>query len=294
MHYNGPIVRPQTDADSLFIEVTVGCTHNRCKYCNFYDGYPFSVAPIAQIEADLIEASKRYPNARKIWANGGNPYALSADKLIAIGTLIKQYFPNSRISTYARVDDITRKSVEEIRQVKDAGFEDLLIGFETGDDEVLAYVNKGYAAEDILTGCKRLEEAGVDYRMIYLGGLAGQGNCKESARKTARLLNQLHPYLIYLNSVSILPGTQLYKDREAKRFYEAGEKELMEELIELLEHMENDIYVFAAPNTTPMSLFVNLQENKPELLAKMRRLADSMAGSQGEEMAGRRKKSTSI
>ena len=118
MHYNGPIVRPQTDADSIFIEVTVGCTHNQCSFCNFYEGYPFSVASMQQIEEDLIEASRRYPAAKKIWANGGNPYALGTERLATIGRLIKTYFPESRISAYARVTDLTRKSVEEMRLLR--------------------------------------------------------------------------------------------------------------------------------------------------------------------------------
>lgn len=276
MHYNGPIVRPQTDADSLFIEVTVGCTHNSCTFCNFYHGFPFSVAPLEQIEADLKEAHRKYPWAKKIWANGGNPYALSTEKLAAIAKLIKKYFPRSRISTYARVDDLTRKSVDEMTYLKELGFEDLVVGFECGDDEILRNVNKGYTVADILSGCKKLEQAGVDYRMIFLGGLAGKGKCEESAKKTAALLNQLHPYLLYLNSVSILPGTKLYDDWKNGRFQEAGEGELVQELIALLEHMENDIAVFAAPNTTPFSFFVDLQPNKCEILKYMSEYVDSI------------------
>ena len=294
MHYNGPIVRPQTDADSLFIEVTVGCTHNSCTFCNFYDGYPFAVASFTQIEEDLIEASRRYPNAKKIWANGGNPYALHTEKLIEVGKLIKKYFPESRISTYARVDDLLRKSVEEMRQLKEYGFEDLVIGFETGDDEALAYVNKGYTSEDILTGCKRLEEAGVDYRMIFLGGLAGKGNCERAALKTADLLNQLHPYIMYLNSVSILPGTKLYEDTRNGIFKEAGERELVMEFITMLRNMKNEIAIFAAPNTTPFSFFVDLQSTKEELLAQMQEFADRLDDEDEKRMSKQRSTKGSV
>lgn len=288
MHYNGPIVRPQTDADSIFIEVTVGCTHNQCSFCNFYEGYPFSVAPLEQIEEDLIEASRRYPNAKKIWANGGNPYALGTERLARVGKLIKKYFPEGRISTYARVTDLVRKSVEEMKLLKECGFEDLVVGFETGDDEALAYANKGYTSADILSGCKKLEEAEVDYRLIFLGGLAGKGKCEESAKKTAHLLNQLHPYLMYLNSVSVLPGTKLYKDRETGLFQEAGERELVSEFITMLERMEHEIAIFAAPNTTPFSFFVDLQSQKQELLEFMRTYIDKLDKQQEEQLAKQR------
>ena len=109
-----------------------------------------------------------------------------------------------------------------MRRLKEVGWEDLVIGFETGDDDALLHVNKGYTAADVVTGCKRLEEAGVDYRLIFLGGLAGKGRCEASALKTAEILNQLHPYIMYLNSVSIMPGTRLYEEKEQGLFQEAG------------------------------------------------------------------------
>lgn len=288
MHYHGPIVRPQTDADSIFIEVTVGCTHNQCSFCNFYEGYPFSAVPLEQIEEDLIEASRQYPAAKKIWANGGNPYALGTERLAQIGKLMKKYFPESRISAYARITDLTRKSVEEMKLLRACGFEDLVVGFETGDDEALAYVNKGYTSADVLSGCKKLEEAEVAYRLIFLGGLAGKGKCVESAKKTAHLLNQLHPYLLYLNSVLILPGTKLYEDRECGIFQEAGERELVLEFITMLERMEHEIKIFAAPNTTPFSFLVDLQPRKQELLAFMRNYIDGLDEKQEERIAKQR------
>ena len=115
MHYHGPIVRPQTDADSIFVEVTVGCTHNNCTFCNFYDGYPFRVAPLSQVEADLQEAAANFPHAKKVWASGGNPFALSVNKLATLAKFFKKYLPEAIISTYARVDDITSKSVDDLK-----------------------------------------------------------------------------------------------------------------------------------------------------------------------------------
>ena len=85
MHYNGPIVRPQTDAYSIFLEVTVGCTHSHCKFCNFYQGYPFQVASFEQIEEDLQEAAAYAPHAKHVWASGGNPFALGVEHLAKNG-----------------------------------------------------------------------------------------------------------------------------------------------------------------------------------------------------------------
>lgn len=95
MHFHGPIVRPATDANSLFIEVTAGCSHNSCAFCNFYEGTPFWVAPLSQIEEDLQEAKENWPDARDIWASGGDPFVLSTEKQIAVWDLIRKYYPDA-------------------------------------------------------------------------------------------------------------------------------------------------------------------------------------------------------
>lgn len=276
MHYNGPIVRPQTDADSLFVEVTVGCTHNSCTFCNFYDGFPFRMAKLAQIEEDLQEAKREYGSVERIWASGGNPYALATAKLADVGRLFQKYFPEAKVSTYARVDDLCRKSVDEMKLLKSLGFGDLVVGIESGDDDVLSHTNKGYTAADIIEGCSRLEAAGVAYRVIYLGGLAGKGHGVESARRTTALLNRLHPYFMYLTTVSVLPGTKLYEERERGEFIEEDEKERLTEFITLLDEMKNDIGVFAAPNTTRFSFNIDLQKEKSAVIEKMRLIRDSL------------------
>ena len=244
MHYNGPIIRPHTEANDLFVEVTVGCTHNSCTFCNFYRDYPFRVAPIEQVEADLREARRYTSDPGRIWASGGNPYALSTERLAALGGLFKQYFPKTPLATYARVDDLARKTVEEMEYLRNLGWDDLVIGIESGDDAVLRHVNKGYTAADILEGCCKLEQAGVRYRVIYLGGLAGKGRGVETAHRTAGLLNQLHPYYLFLTTVFVLPGTKLYEERACGEFIEMGERERLDEFITLLEEMQNDIRVF--------------------------------------------------
>ncbi len=178
-------------------------THSSCTFCSFYDGYPFRVADWKQIEEDLQEASAVYPHAKKVWASGGNPFALSVDKLKRFADLTKEYLPESKIGTYARVDDLYHKSAEDIHMLHEAGYDNLVLGIESADDDVLSHVNKGYIAEDILRECKKLEEAGMPYRIIYLGGLAGAGKGEESAGRTAAVLNQLHPYYMFLTTVAI-------------------------------------------------------------------------------------------
>lgn len=269
MHFHGPIIRPQTDAASLFIEVTAGCSHNACTFCNFYQDTPFMVAPLSQIEADLKEAKRDWPDAKHIWASGGNPFVLSTEKQIEVWDLIKRYYPDARISTYAIISDFKNKSVEDIRKIKEHGLDEIMIGIETGDDEVLRFVNKGYTAADILEAGRKMDEAGITYRMIYLGGLAGKGKLVESAKRSARIFNQIHPYYMMLTNVSVLPGTKLFEQMQAGQWTEASEKERIEEIRTLLAELQIPITINSGTSTTTVRFEVKLPEEREQILAQL-------------------------
>lgn len=269
MNFHGPIIRPQTDANSLFIEVTAGCSHNSCTFCNFYKDTPFWVAPLSQIEADLKEAKSKVSNVDKIWASGGNPFVLSTEKQIKVWDLMKRYYPNSRISTYAIITDFRNKSVEDIRRIKEHGLDEIMIGIETGDDEVLKAVNKGYTSTEILEACEKMDKAGMTYRMIYLGGLAGSGKLEESARKSAKIFNQIHPYYMILTNVSILPGTPLYMQMINGEFKEASEKERLKEMRELIANLNIPITVDSATAASSIFFVANLPKDKEKVVSQL-------------------------
>lgn len=274
MHFHGPIIRPQTDVNSLFIEVTAGCTHNSCTFCNFYKDTPFMVAPMEQIEADLKEAKREWPDAKNVWASGGNPFCLSTEKQIAVWDLMKSYYPDARISTYASVSDFKRKSVDDIRRIKEHGLDEIMIGIESGDDEVLEHVNKGYTAADILEAGAKMDEAGITYRMIYLGGLAGKGKLVESARKSAKIFNQIHPYYMMLTNVAVLPGTKLYNEMLAGEWTEATEKERIEEIRTLIDELEIPITVNTLTSASAVNFVVSLPDEKEEILEQLDEVID--------------------
>lgn len=269
MHFHGPIIRPPTDAASLFIEVTAGCSHNACTFCNFYKDTPFMVAPLSQIEADLKEAKRDWPDAKNIWASGGNPFVLSTGKQIEVWDLIKRYYPDARISTYAIISDFKNKSVEDIKKIKEHGLDEIMIGIETGDDEVLRFVNKGYTAADILDAGRKMDEAGITYRMIYLGGLAGKGKLVESAKRSAKIFNQIHPYYMMLTNVSVLPGTNLFEQMQAGQWVEASEKERIEEIRTLLAELQIPITVNSGTSTTTVRFEVKLPEERQQILSQL-------------------------
>lgn len=294
MHYNGPIVRPQTDANSVFIEVTIGCSHDGCTFCNFYNEFPFRVAPLEHVEADLKEASIRWPDAKNVWASGGNPYALSTNKLARLAELFRQYMPQAKISTYAHIKDLLRKSVDDMKYLKNLGFGDLVIGVESGDDDVLKDTNKGYTSADILEGCHRLDKAGVSYRIIYLGGLAGKGKGVESAIKSAGIINQINPYYMYLTTASVLPDTKLYEQMINGEFVEESEKERLEEFHMLITLMDKEIGVFSQTSTVTVPFVCQLPRDKERVLTILEQAINSITDEDEKRILDYRRKMTTV
>ncbi|WP_170000531.1 radical SAM protein [Campylobacter sp. RM9328] len=244
-----------------------GCSHDQCTFCNFYKGYPFRAAPLSQIEEDLKEASKIRPNAKIIWASGGNPYTLNTNKLLQIAELFKKYLPKATTTTYAHIKDIKKKSLEEIKQLKEAGFVELVIGVESADDEVLKAVNKGYTAADVLEQCTKLEAAGVEYGLIYLSGLSEAGKNLQSVRTSLKTINKLSPIRIYYTTVAVVPDTKMYEDVRSGKFKEAGELERIEEMREFVAGTKIETEIYALTSTNAVPLVANMPEDRDAVLA---------------------------
>lgn len=265
MHFTGTIWRPPYEAASLLLEVTAGCSHHRCKFCTLYHDlpFPFRISPLEDIEADLLEAqtSIHSPLVKlsatlqghavpagfsRAFLVGANPFVLQAERLLEIARLVKQYFPAIHsIGCFARVTDVALKTDEELAQLQEAGYDGITIGVETGDGPSLSFMNKGYAPEDILLQCRRLDRAGIGYHFFYLTGIAGAGQGERSAIASAALFNQLHPKRIGASMLTIYPDSQLYQEIQAGTWSEAGELEKFTELKVLISHLDIPV-VFAA------------------------------------------------
>lgn len=266
MHYSGPVVRPPHEANSVLLEVTVGCTHNQCRFCTFYRDTKFKIAPMSQIEEDLKEAKRINPNAKRVYAVGGDPFSMSVSRLQAIGSKIKEYLPKANIGMYARITSIKNKSVEELKELRAVGINDLVIGIESGDDDVLKMVNKGYTSEEIIQECLKLEAAGISYRVIYLGGLAGHGKGEKNAIKTANVFNQLNPTFMYLTTVTIFNDTDMYKDIINGSFIEATEQERIQEIMTLIQNLKKNITIDGRSVSNPIHFRIELPEDKEAIL----------------------------
>lgn len=292
MHYTGTIWRPPYEADSLLLEVTSGCTHHSCKFCTLYHDLPFQfrMSPMDDIESDLLEVQVlRYNPAsiltnrlrglsrpqpiRRVFLTGANPFVLKTDKLLTIAALIRSYLPSvESIGCFARITDSVNKTDDELLQLRQAGYNRLTIGVETGDDTALSFMRKGYTSQDILKQCKRLEQAGIAYGFFYLTGISGKGNGEAGAKASADVFNQLHPFLIGPNMLTIYPESDLYQEIQKGNWEEEGELEKYRELRVLVENLNITTCFAAMGASNAYQLQGHLPEEKEKLLETLDRI----------------------
>lgn len=283
MHYTGTIWRPPYEAASLLLEVTAGCTHHKCKFCTLYKDLPFKfrLSSVEDIKADLQEAQAVYRlwnqrDAKRVFLTGANPFVLSYDKLAAIAELIHRYLPSVKsIGSFARITDIAPKTDEELTKLCTMGYDGLTIGIETGDDNALEFMNKGYASSDILTQCLRLDRAGIRYSFFYLTGISGAGRGETGTRLTADICNQLHPTLIGANMLTIYPDSELFEEINSGNWKGENELEKYREIKTLIEHLNITIAALGASNA--FQLQGELPEDKEKLLSALHEIISNVS-----------------
>lgn len=270
MHYIGTIWRPPYEAASLLLEVTAGCTHHSCKFCTLYDDLPFSfrMSPLEDIESDLLEAQvwstdpiemlsarlqglTRPSPIRRVFLVGANPFVLKFHRLKTIAELIQQYFPTvESIGCFARITDIALKTDEELGELQRLGYKGITIGVESGDDEALAFMNKGYEAKAIVDQAKRLDDAQISYNFFYLAGISGAGHGIRGAERSADVFNMTHPRIIGSSMLTVFPESKLYQEIQKGNWREESELEKLAELKTLIEKLtiETQILTDGASN----------------------------------------------
>ncbi|SMC18535.1 Radical SAM superfamily protein [Clostridium acidisoli DSM 12555] len=259
MHYTGTIWRPPYEASSLLIEVTAGCTHHKCKFCTLYDDLPFKfrMSPLKDIEEDLAEVQAEWHSeeVNRVYLTGANPFVLKFERLKEIANLIHKYLPNCQtIGCFARVTDITLKTSDELKALHKLGYDGITIGVETGDGEILEFMNKGYPPEEITTQSHRLDDANIKYNYFYLAGISGAGRGKIGALETAKVINQTHPQIIGSSMLTIYPKSELFAEIQAGNWSEETELEKLEELKTLIVNL--NIPTFFATLGASNAIFV--------------------------------------
>ncbi len=291
MHFTGTVYRNPYWPTWPLLEITQGCTHNRCKFCTMYRDVPFRMTPMEWIEEDLRELAQSDPGATTIQLLSANPLVLTFDRLAPILEMIRRYLPKME-SVYlaGRVSDLKNKTVDELKKLKELGMKEISLGVESGDDWTLDRIGKGYHAVDVLEQCHKLEEAGIAYWMTFLNGVAGRSHSREHAIHSAEIFSQCRPMVVGTGGLTLFPGTPLLEEAKSGAFDPLSEKEMLEELRIFVENLNVDC-AFITHHTVAANLTgPGFLRRKDRILAA---LDDAIAHGDQERLAAfRRNKQT--
>lgn len=275
LHFTGQIWRPPYEASSQLLQVTCGCTWHKCKFCSLYHGTPFRMSPLSEIEEDLKIIEKWQPHARRVYLTGGNPFALSYNKLMDIAILLRKYLKDLvSFGMFARVTDISSKSIEELRSLRHMKLDNINIGVETAHNATLERMNKGYSSDDIIEQLSKLAEAGIRYNIVYLNGLGGKDKGKESAIVTAETLNKLNPFIINIVSLTIFPESQLFQEIQNGSYEEEPEIERLYEVRTLINNLQINTNILSNHVSNTVPLIGQLPKDKSFLIKELDKAID--------------------
>lgn len=238
MHYEGKIYRPWPEADSLLLQVTIGCSNNKCTFCSMFDDKRFRVRPLEDVFSDIDEARRKYRSVRTIFLIDGNVMVMKTEELRQVLNKLTETFPElEKISLYSSFNDLRRKSVEELRQLREAGLSMAYIGLESGDPEVLRKVRKGMTPAQAIEGMEHAKAAGIRVLASFIFGLGGRERSTEHIKATTALLNILQPEEIAPMALAIQPGTELERELQRGEFTMPTPSQVLAEEEYLLENM---------------------------------------------------------
>jgi len=269
MQYEGTTYRPPPEADTPLLQVTVGCAHNRCTFCDMYRDVTFRRIPMDQIEADLKELRGIFPKSERIFLVNGDAFVLKTSALKEITEKINRIFSKCRtISMYASIRDIKAKSDHELIELRNLGINDLYVGVESGWDEVLEHINKGHSVAEATQQLDRLHRAGINHIANLMLGVAGIGNGLENAHLTAEFLNQTRPNLIWVGTLAVFEGTELHTEMAQGTFIPATELEILEEEKALINAIELDnVRFYGVHPTNTVRISGRLPQDKQRMIA---------------------------
>jgi len=231
MHYQGTVYRPPSEAGSILLQVTIGCSHNKCTFCGMYKGQRFSITPEKIVFADIDYAARHFSHARRLFLCDGDALILPHNRLRAILARIQERLPQiSRVGIYANYKSLKAKTVEELEELRRLGLGIAYMGLESGDDQTLAAINKGAIAEDMITMAGKAKAAGIKLSVTVLLGIAGSERSLVHAEETGRALSAIDPEYVGALSLMIEPQTKLYADIQAGRFVVPGPLAILGEL----------------------------------------------------------------
>lgn len=275
MKYEGNVIRPPSEAYSLLLQVTVGCSHNKCTFCSAYKGEKFRIKSREEILEDILEASQ-YRRVERVFLCDGDALIIPQPRLVEILELIRKHIRGvERVGLYANAKSILRKSVEELRQLKDLGLGICYLGVETGNEDILKAIHKGVTYDQMVAAGRRIKEAGIDLSATILLGIGGVEKSVEHALDTARILTDMDPDYVGALTVMVVPGTPLHDDYVAGRFVLPDTFGFLKELGLIIAHSNFTNCFFTANHASNyLPIRARMPEEKEATVAMIQRVID--------------------
>ncbi len=247
MHYEGTIIRPPSEADSILLQVTLGCSHNKCAFCGTYPDKRFTIKPDEIIMADIAYAAKHFKRQRRVFLCDGDALIIPQKRLVRILEEIRDQLPwVTRVGTYGNTKSIGMKTVEELKELKELGIGIIYMGLETGDDETLKAINKGANSEKMIRMGQRVVQSGIRLSVTVLLGIAGPERSEIHAKETGRVISAIDPDYVGALSLMLIPGTSMHTDYERGDFQLLGPTEMLKELRTMIAHTDLSAGLFHA------------------------------------------------
>ena len=277
VQYEGRVFRPPSEAYSLIVQVTIGCSHNKCTFCDMYKEKRFRVRPIDEVKADFDEARRTYKQIDRIFLADGDALMCRPEHLAEILRYIRQVIPEcERVTSYGSPASILCKKQEDLNELHRLGLQMVYLGLESGSDEVLRRVNKGETADEIVRAGLMVKEAGIKLSVTAIAGLGGDALSEEHAMKTAEALSRMKPEYIGLLTLLFEQETPLMRDWQEGRFHLLSPTEIAAETLTLLEHIDCEGSVFRANHASNyVNLAGTLNRDREGMIARLR---EALAG----------------
>jgi radical SAM superfamily enzyme YgiQ (UPF0313 family) len=239
MRYQGTVIRPPSEAESYILQITYGCSHNRCAFCGTYPDKPFRVRPAAEVLEDIAAAGSLIPDTRRVFLADGNALVLGTERLVEILDALAAAFPLlRRVGIYASARDILAKSDAELGELCRRKLEVVYLGLESGNDEVLRRMHKDLTAAEMVAAVAQLKRVGMRASVIAILGLGGRELSAEHAVGTGRVASAMDPEYLSLLTLMLVPGSELHDQWQAGTFVLPGPEEMLRELHQVLVHLE--------------------------------------------------------
>ncbi len=240
VRYRGSVIRPPSEASSLIVQVTYGCSNATCDFCGTYLDKPFAVRPFEEIAEDvtgLPETAKR--RVERVFLADGDALALSPRRLHEILDLLHRELPGlRRVASYANARNLLAKNVEELAGLRERGLTLLYLGLESGDDQTLADIHKGMTVAEQIEGCRRAKDAGLSLSVTAILGLAGRARSLEHGRATGEALSAIDPDYIGILTLMLVPGTEMHRKVAAGEVVLPDQIGMLRELREIVAHLD--------------------------------------------------------